>query len=177
MQLGYKSRQLPAKLQPNRSRDARDMGWLRTRAMLSILFYCLRLQLKWMPREGVQTSSGCRQCTRTCCFAVWLISLRLLFYCLRLPLIWMLGEGDQTASGCSQCTATCCFAVWLASLRLLFYCLRLPLKWMLGEGIQTASGCRQCTATCCFAVWLASLCLVIVSGCHWNNCSGRAGPK
>ena len=109
--------------------------WL---ALLRLLFYWLRLPLKWMLGEGIQTQFGCHWCTATCCFAVWLASLRLLFYCLRLPLKWMLGEGIQTASGCRQCTATCCFAVWLASLRLLFYCLQLPLKRMLGEGTQTA---------------------------------------
>ena len=52
----------------------------------ALLFYCLRLPLIWMQGEGIQTASGCRQCTTTCCFKVRLALLCLLFYCLRLQL-------------------------------------------------------------------------------------------
>ena len=117
----YDMSQLSHPVKHLRSRNVRDL-LLRSLACFALPTFLLSLaELKWMLGEGIQTASDCRQCTATCCFAVWLAPLRLLFYCLRLPLKWMLGEGIQTASGCRHCTTTCCFAVWLTSLRLLFY--------------------------------------------------------
>ena len=63
MQVGYKSRQLPAKFQPNRSKDAGDMGWLRTRAMNTHsskgLYTNIMFQIQQQARHYLGISTNC----------------------------------------------------------------------------------------------------------------------